>query len=309
MTTPYASALAAARDAAASQHYAQATLYLVATPIGNLADISLRALHVLQLADTIACEDTRHTRAMLRAYGIDKSGPALLALHQHNELEAADLVVARLQQGQRVAYASDAGTPAVSDPGARLVAAVRAAGLAIVPVPGPSSVTAALSVAGIESDGAQHGDFVFVGFLPAKSVERAARVATLAAEPRTLILLEAPHRIQALAAALAALGQRRLTVGRELTKQFEEIATMRAAEFAPWLDADANRTRGEFVLVLHPEAREAPVGDELRVLKLLMTELPLKTAVKLAADITGTPRNTLYQSALAYKKEDPGLPV
>ena len=308
MISPYASALAAAHDAAASQHYPQGALYLVATPIGNLADIGLRALHVLQIADTVACEDTRHTQAMLRAYGIEKAGAGLLALHQHNELEATALVIERLRQGQRVAYASDAGTPAISDPGARLVAQVRAAGLTIVPVPGPSSVTAALSVAGVDTDGAQGGGFLFVGFLSAKPTERAARLASLATEEHTVVLLEAPHRIQSLAIALAALGQRRLTVGRELTKQFEQVATMPAADFAPWLGADANRARGEFVLVLHPEARPAQTGDELRVLRLLLAELPLRTAVRLAAEITGAPRNTLYQAALTLKQDDAAPP-
>ena len=147
---------------------------MVATPIGNLADISLRALHVLQLADTLACEDTRHTQALLRAYGIEKSGERLLALHQHNEREAASTVLLRLRLGQRVAYASDAGTPAVSDPGARLVAGVRAAGLVVVPIPGASSITAGLSVAGIvAADGEDNGGFVFAGFLPSKATERA----------------------------------------------------------------------------------------------------------------------------------------
>lgn len=298
----------AARDAAASQHYPQAALYLVATPIGNLADISLRALHVLQLAETIACEDTRHTQALLRAYGIDKAGGHLLALHQHNELEASSLVIDRLQRGQRVAYVSDAGTPAISDPGARLVAAVRDAALAVVPVPGPSSVTTALSVAGIEITNTQDGGFVFAGFLPSKAAERGARIALLAAEPRAIVLLEAPHRIEALASALASLGQRRLTVGRELTKQFEEIATLAAADFVSWLSTDSNRSRGEFVLVLHPNVVPAPVGDEERVLKLLLAELPLKTAVKLAADITGASRNVLYQSALAQKDANADKP-
>ena len=294
-------ALAAARDAAATQHYPQAALYLVATPIGNLADISLRALHVLQLADTVACEDTRHTQALLRAYGIEKAGAQLLALHQHNESQAAGLVVDRLRLGQRIAYASDAGTPAISDPGARLVAAVSGAGLRVVPVPGASSVTAALSVSGAVAAGAQDGGFVFAGFLPSKSAERVAHVAALAAEPRTIVLLEAPHRIEALAAALASLGPRRLTIGRELTKQFEEIATLNAQDFAPWLAADGNRARGEFVLVLHPESVTAEAGGELRILKLLLAELPLKTAVRLAADITGASRNALYQAALVHK--------
>lgn len=297
--TTYASALVAAQDAAASQHYPKGALYLVATPIGNLADISLRALHVLQLADTIACEDTRHTQSLLRAYGIEKPGAQLLALHQHNESQAALQVVERLGQGQRVAYVSDAGTPAISDPGARLVAAVTAAALVVVPIPGPSSVTAALCVAGL--DMAQGDSFVFAGFLPSRSMERAARIDALAGEPRAVVLLEAPHRIDALALALAPLGARRLTVARELTKQFEQIATLAAADFSTWLAADANRSRGEFVLVIHPDATPREEGEALRVLQLLLAELPLKTAVKLAVEITGAPRNPLYQAALALR--------
>lgn len=305
----YTLALAAAHDAAGSQHYPQAALYLVATPIGNLADISLRALHLLQLADTIACEDTRRTQAMLRAYGIEKPGASLLALHQHNEAQAAGQVIDRLHQRQRVAYASDAGTPAVSDPGARLVAAVRAAGLIVVPIPGPSSVTAALSVAGIEAAGAADEGFVFAGFLPARASERASRVQALATEPRAVVILEAPHRIDALAGALALLGRRRVTVGRELTKQFEEIASVEADAFPAWLAADANRARGEFVLVLHPVQLDAGSGDELRVLQLLLAELPLKTAVKVAVEITGAGRNTLYEAALAIKQSTPARPA
>ncbi len=169
MSALFSQALAAARTAAAAQHYPQGALYVVATPIGNLADISLRALHVLELADAVACEDTRHTQALLRAYGIDKTAGQLLAVHQHNEAEAAQAVIERLRAGARIAYASDAGTPAVSDPGARLVAAVRAAGLVVVPVPGVSSITAVLSVAGAVEDA---GRFVFMGFLPAKAGER-----------------------------------------------------------------------------------------------------------------------------------------
>ena len=169
---------------------------MVATPIGNLADITLRALHVLQLVDGLACEDTRHTQSLLRAYGIEHSGASLIAVHQHNEAEAALQVITRLQAGQRLAYVSDAGTPAISDPGARLVAAVRAAGLPIVPLPGASSVTTALSVAGVVDEA---GAFVFAGFLPAKAGERTAAVHTLAGEQRAVVLLEAPHRIGALA--------------------------------------------------------------------------------------------------------------
>jgi 16S rRNA (cytidine1402-2'-O)-methyltransferase len=294
--------LRAASEAAAGQNYPPGALYVVATPIGNLADITLRALHVLGLADAIACEDTRHTQALLRAYGIDKSAAQLLAVHQHNEAEAAHSVIERLRQGLRLAYASDAGTPAISDPGARLVAAVRLAGLPVIPLPGASSLTAVLSVAGITDDGEQHGAFVFAGFLPAKASERATAVAALAAEVRAVVMLEAPHRIEALARALAPLAARLVTIGRELTKQFEEIATVNAQDLSAWLAQDANRLRGEFVLVLHPAQNQAPVGPDSRVLKLLLAQLPLKTAVKLAAEITGEPRNTLYELALSLKE-------
>jgi 16S rRNA (cytidine1402-2'-O)-methyltransferase len=301
LSASFALALSAAHAAAASQHYPQAALYVVATPIGNLADISLRALHLLQLADALACEDTRHTQALLRAYGIDKSPAQLLAVHQHNEAQAAQAVIERLRRGERVAYASDAGTPAVSDPGARLVAAVREAGLRIVPLPGASSVTAVLSVAGAMGD---DGAFVFAGFLPAKAGERDSAVSRLAQETRAVVLLEAPHRIEALARSLARLGQRQVTVGRELTKQFEEVATLACAELPAWLAADAQRTRGEFALVLHA-APQAPQGDDgLRILALLLQELPVKSAVKLAAEITGGSRNELYQSALALKAKE-----
>jgi len=276
---------------------------MVATPIGNLADITLRALHVLQLVDAVACEDTRHTQGLLRAYGIERSAQQLIALHQHNEAEAAQTVIARLHGGQRIAYVSDAGTPAVSDPGARLAAAVRAAGLPVVPLPGASSVTTALSVAGIADDAP---GFVFAGFLPAKSGERTAAVQALAREARAVVLLEAPHRIESLATALATLGGRALTIGRELTKQFEEITTVPANGFGAWLAGQPNRARGEFVLVLHPATAATAAGDDegLRVLKLLLPELPLKTAVKLAADISGGSRNALYDAALALKQSD-----
>lgn len=271
----------------------------MATPIGNLADISLRALHLLQLADTVACEDTRHTQALLRAYGIDKPAGQLLAVHQHNEAEAAQAVVERLRAGQRVAYASDAGTPAVSDPGARLVAAVQAAGLRTVPLPGASSITAALSVAGSVADSS---GFVFAGFLPAKAGERDAAVQTLATESRAVVLLEAPHRIEALAQALVPLADRPVTLAREITKQFEEIATLTCAGLPAWLAADAQRSRGEFAVVLHAVPVAAAADDGERVLALLLKELPLKTAVKLAADITGGSRNALYESALQLRK-------
>jgi 16S rRNA (cytidine1402-2'-O)-methyltransferase len=302
LSSTYAHALSAAADAAAGQNYPPGALYVVATPIGNLADITLRALHVLALADTVACEDTRHTQALLRAYGIDKSAAQLLAVHEHNETQASEELVQRMVKGQRVAYVSDAGTPAISDPGARLVAAARAAARLVVPLPGASSVTAALSVAGMASTDAAASGFVFVGFLPSKAGERTQVVAALAQQTRAVVVLEAPHRIEALAGALAVLGQRGLTVGRELTKQFEEIAQLQAGDFGAWLAADPNRCRGEFVLVLHPVVVPADGGEDRRVLQLLLAELPLKTAVRLAAEITGAPRNALYEAALNLKK-------
>ena len=304
MSAQFNSALAASAEAASAQHYPQGALYVVATPIGNLADISLRALHVLGLVDAIACEDTRHTQSLLRAYGIDKTSGQLIALHQHNEAQAAQTVLDHLRQGQRVAYVSDAGTPGISDPGARLVAAVRQHQLRAIPLPGPSSVTTVLSVAGLVED--QPGGFVFVGFLATKAGEREREVLALSAEQRAVVLLEAPHRIEALAAALASLGSRLVTIGRELTKQFEEVATVSAQDLPTWLAADANRLRGEFALVLHPLPPAAAAAQDTRILKLLLEHLPLKTAVKLAADITGEPRNALYQSALAMKSAGAG---
>ena len=275
---------------------------MVATPIGNLADISLRALHVLQLVDAIACEDTRHTQGMLRSYGLERPGHQLLAVHQHNEAEAASDIIARLQQGQRIAYVSDAGTPGVSDPGARLCAALAAQGLRSMPLPGASSITSAVSVAGCVPAGQGDGGFVFAGFLPTKNAERQAAVHKLASEPRCTVLLEAPHRIQEMAKALAVLGERRVTLAREITKQFEQITTHAAQDVAAWLDAEANRTKGEFVVVLHPIAVQQDSGEAERVLRLLLAELPTKAAVKLTAEITGGNRNTLYDLALEIKR-------
>ena len=275
---------------------------MVATPIGNLADISLRALHVLQMVDAIACEDTRHTQSMLRSYGLERPGSQLLAVHQHNEAEAAHGIISRLQQGQRIAYVSDAGTPGVSDPGARLCAALSAQGLRSMPLPGASSITSAISAAGCVPPGQGDGGFVFAGFLPTKNAERQAAVQKLAAEPRCTVLLEAPHRIQELAKALAVLGDRPVTLAREITKQFEQITTHAARDVLDWLGADPQRTKGEFVVVLHPVQLAQENGDAERVLRLLLAELPTKTAVKLAAEITGANRNQLYDTALALKR-------
>lgn len=271
---------------------------MLATPIGNLADISLRALHLLQLTDTLACEDTRHSQSLLRQYGVDKPSGSWLAVHQHNEAEAAEQVILRLQQGQRVVYLSDAGTPGISDPGARLVALVQQAGLRAMPIPGASSVTTLMSASGCTGD----NGFVFIGFLPSKAMERQHRLQWMAVEPRAQVFLEAPHRIQAVARDLQVLGERTLTVGRELTKQFEEIASMPAHAFSDWLNAASSRGKGEFALVIHALAQQPDrMADAERVLDLLLAELPVKTAVKLAADISGAPRNALY--ALALKKK------
>jgi len=299
LSATFANALAAAHEAAGSQNHPASTLYVVATPIGNLADISLRALHVLARVDVVACEDTRHTQQLLRAYGLDRPGSQLLAVHQHNEAEAAHSVLERLGQGQRVAYVSDAGTPAISDPGARLVAAVRQAGFRVMPLPGASSVTTALSASGMTGD----SGFVFAGFLSSKATERQLAVQKLAQESRAVVLLEAPHRIEALAQALAVLGPRRVTLGRELTKQFEQIETLPAQDLSAWLAEKPERLRGEFVLVLHDAPVDDATGEGLRVLQLLLPELPLKTAVKLAADISGESKNVLYDQALALKKQ------
>lgn len=293
----------AAAAAAAGQHHPTGALYVVATPIGNLADLSLRALHVLGLVDAIACEDTRHSAPLLRQFGIE--GKPLLAVHEHNEREAAAGVVERLGRGERVAFVSDAGTPGISDPGAALVAAVRAAGHRVVPLPGASSAVAALSVAGdVGSAG-----FRFIGFLPARAGERAAALSALASDASTQVLFEAPHRIEALAVALAqACGERSVTLCRELTKQFETVHTLPAAELPGWLAADPNRVRGEFVLVVHALVRHAAEDDTAhdRVLQVLLAQLPLKQAVALATELTGAPRNALYERALALRREPAG---
>ena len=292
----------AAANAAGAQHYPTGALYVVATPIGNLADLSLRAIHVLGLVDAVACEDTRHSAGLLRQFGIE--GKPLLALHEHNEREAATAVLERLARGERVAYVSDAGTPAISDPGAALVAAVRQGGFPILPLPGASSTVAALSVAG----DAGGGPVLLLGFLPARGGERSAALKALAAEPRTQVFFEAPHRIAELAVGLAqCCGARPLTVCRELTKQFESIQTLPCGELSHWLAADPNRSRGEFVLVLHAAgdlSPEFPRHDA--ILQTLLQSLSLKQAVALAVTLTGAPRNRLYERALALKRGEAG---
>ena len=296
--------LQAASAAAGSQQYPAATLYVVATPIGNLADMTFRATHVLSLVDAVACEDTRVSSGLLRHLGLHKP---LIALHQHNEHEASAALIGRLQSGERIAYISDAGTPAISDPGAVLVAAVAAAGFRVLPLPGASSTVTALSVAG---DGAAQG-FEFAGFLPTKAAERRTVLQTLIGRPRSTVLFEAPHRIKVVIDLLAELcPAQTVTVCRELTKQFETVHTALAAALPAWMAADAQQQRGEFVLVLHAVKAVKPVSstadalpaEALRALNVLLAELPLKQAVALAAELTGESRNRLYEAALALKK-------
>ena len=284
---------------AAQQSYPTATLYVVATPIGNVTDITLRALHLLALADVVACEDTRKTGALLQRFGLSKQ---TIAAHQHNEREVADKIVERLQNGQRVALVSDAGTPAVSDPGARIVDAVRTAGLNVVPLPGPSAAVTALSASGLVND-----RFHFVGFLPAKAKGREAALALLARETSTLVLYEAPHRIVECVEALMAAFEptRQVVFARELSKLFEEVQRCPLSEALAWVKADQHRERGEFVVLVEgavaaPDAEDA---EAERVLQILLGECSVKQAASLAAQITGRKKNALYERALQIKGE------
>ncbi|MBK8337419.1 MAG: 16S rRNA (cytidine(1402)-2'-O)-methyltransferase [Sterolibacteriaceae bacterium] len=273
-------------------------MYVVATPLGNLADITLRALDVLRAADFVAAEDTRHTRRLLDHHGI---AARLLAAHQHNEREAAAAIVAAIGEGKRVALVSDAGTPAVSDPGARIVRAVSEAGLRVIPVPGPSALTAALSASGLGDE-----RVLFCGFLPARAGTRGEAIEALKALDAALVFYEAPHRVAETVADLAARldPRREMVIARELTKLFESIARMPLADAPAWLAADPNRERGEFVLLVSaPAPRQGLPAEADRVLAALLAELPLKQAVKLAAQITGEPRNALYERALSVKGE------
>lgn len=267
-------------------------LFVVATPIGNLGDLSPRALDTLKTVAAICAEDTRHTRQLLAHFGVDKP---LVALHEHNEGEAAASLVARLLSGESLALVSDAGTPLVSDPGFRLVRAAREAGIAVSPVPGASALIAALSVAGLPSD-----RFVFEGFLPAKANARRERLTALAAEPRTLIFYESAHRIEeTLGDAAAAFGaERRAVVARELTKLFETVLDGTLADLAQRVRADANQRKGEFVLLVQGagEDADAKVVEGRRLYTKLSEHLPPSTAAKLAAELSGAPRKALYGS-------------
>ncbi|WP_349615982.1 16S rRNA (cytidine(1402)-2'-O)-methyltransferase [Azotobacter salinestris] len=270
-------------------------LYVVATPIGNLDDITARALRVLREVVLIAAEDTRHSARLLQHFGITTP---LMACHEHNERDQGGRFLARLQGGEDVALISDAGTPLISDPGFHLVRQARAAGIRVVPVPGPCALITALSAAGLPSD-----RFVFEGFLPAKTAGRLARLEQLREESRTLIFYEAPHRLlECLGDLERVMGGDRLAVlARELTKAFETFQGLPLGELRAWVAADGNQQRGECVLLVagwQAPSEEAVPTAALRVLDLLLGEMPLKKAVALAAEITGVRKNLLYQAAL-----------
>ena len=275
----------------------EVALYVVATPIGNLRDITLRALEVLTAADVVAAEDTRNTAHLLTHHGI--SANRLIAVHQHNERGSAEKIIALLQAGQSVAFVSDAGTPAVSDPGALLVQAVRAAGLRVIPIPGASAVLAAISAAGLSEP-----HYLFYGFLPNKSAARRTALQSLISHPYMLVFYEAPHRIVECVADLCAVlgGERQIVLAREITKLFETIHACALCDAEAWLQSDSNQQRGEFVVLVSGAIPQSGLSPEtLSTLSGLLDELPLKQAVQLAAKITGANRNELYQRALQIK--------
>lgn len=273
-------------------------LYVVATPMGNLGDITRRAAEVLCAVPWVAAEDTRHSGPLLKHLG---SAARMLPAHQHNEEAAAGRIIERLAEGESVALVSDAGTPAVSDPGARIVARVRAAGYKVIPLPGPSAVVTALSAAGCQ---APH--FLFYGFLPPKAGQRREALGELVDLPYALVFYEAPHRVLDTVADLAAVfgGERTLVVARELTKLFETVHALPLAEALAWFEADPNRQRGEFVLIVDGPVAAPAAGEGERVLKVLLADgLSVKQAAKLAAVISGESKNDLYQRALALRSE------
>lgn len=272
------------------------TLFVVATPIGNLADASPRSLEALRAADLIACEDTRTTRTLLARHGISAQ---VIAVHEHNEMAAAAGVIDALRQGRNVALVTDAGTPGVSDPGALLVAEAHRAGIKVSPLPGPSAAAAAFSVSGFAADG-----FLFAGFLPSTSAARRKALETLDL-PFPVILYEAPHRILETLTDLAARfgPEREIVIARELTKKFEEVARLPLGAAQRWLLADPHRQQGEFVLVLAPgEAKPATALDAERTLGALLEFLAPSEAAKIAARLTGQPRRLLYRKALERAK-------
>jgi 16S rRNA (cytidine1402-2'-O)-methyltransferase len=272
-----------------------AALYVVPTPLGNLADLTRRAEDILRTVAWVAAEDTRHSGPLLKQLGAQaRTIPA----HQHNEHEAAIRIIEKLQAGESVALISDAGTPGISDPGARVVAAVRAAGCRVIPLPGPCAATTALSASGLLDE-----HFMFYGFLPSKGGQRRQALEELREQPCALVFYEAPHRVLETVEDMATVfGERTLVIARELTKLFETIHSLPAASALAWLKEDPNRQRGEFVLMLSGAPANADNGDGERVLKLLLAEgLPVKQAAKLAAQITGMAKNALYERALALK--------
>lgn len=287
-------------DVAGVSQSTAGTLYVVATPIGNLDDMSARALKVLAGAALIAAEDTRHSVRLLQHFGIDTP---LAACHEHNERDQGSRFIARLLAGDDVALVSDAGTPLISDPGYHLVRQARAAGIKVVPVPGACALIAALSAAGLPSD-----RFIFEGFLPAKSAGRRARLEQVREEPRTLIFYEAPHRIlECLEDMQAVFGDERpALLARELTKTFETLKGLPLCELREFVAADTNQQRGECVVLVAgwtaPQDEQAISREAQRVLDLLLAELPLKRAAALAAEITGVRKNLLYQAALDKQK-------
>jgi len=273
---------------------------VVATPIGNLQDISLRALDVLKTVDAIAAEDTRHTSHLLSHFAIQKK---LIAVHEHNEQKSAQILLERLQAGESIALVTDAGTPGISDPGAIVVDVLREAGVNVVPVPGASAVIAALSASGITTNG-----FMFHGFLPASGSQRRKALEGLKAYSCTLVFYEAPHRIVESVEDLVKVlgGDRRVTIARELTKTFETFHRCALQDAKMWLESDPNQQRGEFVLLVEAAVvvEVADISEDAeRVLRLLLADLPLKQAVKLATEITGVKKNILYEFALKLKDE------
>ena len=272
-------------------------LYVVATPIGNLGDITLRALEILKQVDHVAAEDTRVSGQLLSTLGVRKP---LLSVRAHNEQQGAERLIEIILGGESVAYVTDAGTPAISDPGSRLVEAVRDAGLAVLPIPGASAVIAALSVSGLS-----HGAWLFAGFLPPKAKARRDALASLKSLTCALVFYEAPHRVRETLADLTLVlgGNRRVFVARELTKQFEELATLSLAETAAWLDASEYHEKGEFVLVVEGAENEAPAMAEAgRIARVLAEELPASQAARLASKITGHKKSELY--ALLMQKHE-----
>jgi 16S rRNA (cytidine1402-2'-O)-methyltransferase len=273
-------------------------LYVVATPIGNLGDVSQRMRDTLAAVAVVAAEDTRHTGRLLRSLGV---GTPLLSLHEHNERERSGQLVARLQAGEDVALVSDAGTPLVSDPGFALVHAAIKAGITVVPVPGPCAAIAALSVAGLPTD-----RFCFEGFLPARQAARRERLAAVAAESRTLVFYEAPQRLAASLADMAEIlgPTRRAAVARELTKAFETVYHGELATLASRAAADADMSRGEIVVVVEGKPDAAADEDDLdRILRILLASLPPSQAAELAAEIAGAPRNACYRRAQELVRE------